>query len=219
MVRGPGITPVHTKLLVALAFVLLLPPARAVILGNGSSSGPSPLFPGGALKATVSGTITTVPFTVNYAEWVYADPMNTWCTNCLDFVYQFTNSSSSTASLQRFSMTDFTGFHTDVGINPFGVHDPVTVDRDITGATIGFNFPAFMYGDEISPGQTTPLLVIETDAMAYTSSGSIAVARVFGEVAVQGYEPVVAPEPSSLGLMAGGLLVAARFLRRFRPER
>ena len=210
------LTPVRTKLLVALAFIVMSLPARASVLCPGCSVPSSPLIPGGTLLAAVSGTITTVPFTVSYMEWVYADPLNTWCTNCLDFVYQFAN--SGPGSLQRFSMYSFAGVSADVGTDPYGVHDPVSIDRDLTGATIGFNYPTSS-SDEIQPGQTTPLLVIETDAMAYTSSGSIAVARVFGEVAVQGYEPVVAPEPSSLGLMAGGLLVVGRFLRRFRPGR
>jgi hypothetical protein len=61
-------------------------------------------------------------------------------------------------------MFNFASVLVDVGTNPFGVHDPTLVDRSLNGSVVGFSFPA---SDESAPGQTTPQLVIETNALQY----------------------------------------------------
>ena len=48
--------------------------------------------------------------------WVAADPTNTFCTGCLDFVYEFTNNGPHPN--QRYSMSSFAGFMIDAGTNP-----------------------------------------------------------------------------------------------------
>lgn len=209
MVTTRSKNPLPVKLAGLLALILLAPLAHASVLGNGSSVPPSPLFPGGTLVASTSGTITTPTFTTSYSQWVYSDPGNTWCSGCLDFVYQFTNNGGD--ANERFSMFNFAGFLVDVGTNPFGVHDPSTIDRSSFGPVIGFNYTGF---NEITPGQTTPLLVIETNALTFTSGFVSAQDGTAGFGFA--YAPSAVPEPSSLALVGGGLSVLGLFLRKFR---
>jgi hypothetical protein len=198
------------KLVVLLAFALLLPVAQASVLSGGGSVAPSPLFPGGTLVATTSGTITTPTFSTDFTQWVFADPLNSWCVNCLDFVYQFTNNGPDVN--ERYSMSSYGGFQADVGTFLFGgLHDPNTVNRSslFNGAVIGFNYNP---GSEIVPGVTTPWLVIETDAKAYKWGFVSAQDGTAGSA--RAYVPAV-PEPASLGLLGTGILLAGGAFRRF----
>jgi len=198
------------KIFVLLAFALLLPVAQASVLSGGGSVAPSPLFPGGTLVATTSGTISTPTFTTDFTQWVFADPLNSWCVNCLDFVYEFTNHGPDVN--ERYSMSSFSGFLVDVGTKPFGgLHDPNTVNRSslFNGAVIGFNYNP---GNEIAPGVTTPWLVIETNAMQYTWGFVSAQDGTAGSASA--YVPTV-PEPASLGLLGTGILLAGGAFRRF----
>jgi hypothetical protein len=134
------------KLVVVLAFALVcLPSAQASILDVGGTAPPSPLFPSGPTLASTSGTITAPTFSADFRTWVVRDPANTFCANCLDFIYVFTNNGPDVN--ERYSMSSFAGFNVDAGTNPFGVHHPITVDRSgVNGSVIGFNFDQF--GDD-----------------------------------------------------------------------
>jgi PEP-CTERM motif len=208
-----GVKSQSAKLIILLAFALMMVPvAQASILSVGGTAPPSPLFPTGPTLASTSGTITTPTFTDTYSTWVVRDPGNTFCANCLDFIYVYTLDGPDVN--ERFSMSSFAGFMVDVGTNPFGVHDPITVDRSsITGAVVGFNFDEF--GDEMQPGQTTVDLVIETNAVTFTSGFLSAQDGTAGSGV--GFAPQTAiPEPSSMLLMGSGLLALGGFLRRSR---
>jgi len=209
MVDGKGATRLILRFACLMAMALLVPLSHASVLSNGTSVPPSPLFPTGTIVASITGTIITPTLNVSYTQWVYSDPTNTWCVGCLDFVYQFTNNGPDVN--ERYSMYNFAGVLADVGTDPFGVHDPIQIDRSSTGPVIGFDFPA---SDEIAPGQTTVKLVIETNTRHYTT-GFVSAQDGTAGFAVA-YAPLVVPEPSSLALLGGGLAVAGAMLRKVR---
>jgi PEP-CTERM motif-containing protein len=203
------------KLIALITFALSLTAiSQASILGVGGTAPPTPLTPSGSILAMTSGNITTPTFSTDYVTWVYADPTNTWCSGCLDFVYQFTDNGPHPN--QRYSMSSFSGFNVDAGTSPFGVHDPNTVSRSVllSGDVVSFNFDQF--GNDIQPGETTVLLVIETNAMNFAPGFLSAQDGTAGSgVAFQPAGPAV-PEPASLMLLGSGLLAVGGFLRKTR---
>jgi hypothetical protein len=195
--------------LVLLAFSVALPLAHAAILGNGDTGPPSFLTPSGNLLASLSGTISTTTFSASYSTWVYADPNNTFCAGCLDFVYQFTNNGPDV--LERFTGYNFVGFRVNAGFDPgTSGNPPLTVNRSTSGAVVAFNYTGI---DTVSPGQTTPWLVIETNARTFTTGLVSAQDGSAGYAAA--FAPAAVPEPSSLALLGSGILGVGGFLRRF----
>jgi hypothetical protein len=205
------------KLIALITFALSLTAiSQASILGVGGTAPPTPLAPGGTQLTSTSGTITTPTFSVDYTTWVFADPNNSWCSGCLDFVYQFTNNGPHPN--QRYSMSSFAGFSVDAGTNPFGTHDPNTVSRSLTlnGDVVSFNFDQF--GNDIQPGQTTVQLVVMTNAMNFATGFLSAQDGTAGSGTA--FQPAGAPvpEPASLMLLGSGLLAVGGFLRKTRKD-
>src|SRR5271157_6067369 len=206
-------TPRPVTVVCLLVMTLMIPMAHASILGVGGTAPPSPLVPTGTTLATTSGTIFASTFSADYTTSVLRDPANTFCSGCLDFIYQFTNNGPDVN--ERYTMSSFAGFMVDAGTNPFGVHDPITVSRSSIsgGQVVSFNFDQF--GDEMQPGQTTVTLVIETNAVTYTTGFLSAQDGTAGSGV--GYAPLSAiPEPSSLALLGGGLAFVGSLLRKSR---
>lgn len=157
--------------------------------------------------STMSGTLDAA---------VFADPSNAFCAGCLDFVYQVSDNAGSTDSVGRLTAINFTGWLTDVGFitNGSGLPGglfvdgtiaPELVDRSSAGDVVGFSFNAPLF-DEVPPGVTSTVLVIETNATQFTAGDANLIDG--GVTTVSAFEPstaVAVPEPASWALMIAGL--------------
>jgi hypothetical protein len=159
---------------------------------------------------------------------VFSDPTNTFGAGDLDFVYQVSNSAGSTDSIGRLTASSFLGYSTDVGYTSTGSAldssfvdgsvAPELVDRVSPGGVIGFGYNAPLF-DSVSPGETSNVIVIETDATNF-QAGSLNIIDG-GVTTVAAYEPTgppSVPEPNFLLLLCMGLLALAGF-RQFAKAR
>lgn len=172
------------------------------------------------LSDVTSNVTNTLHFTLNTA--VYSDPGNTFCAGCLDFVYQVINSNTSTDNIGRVTGFNFGGAQTDVGISTggepagggtafvTGTDAPGFVDRN-TDDTIGFQFASTPFSSSIPPGDTSVVMVIETDKTVF--GGGIASVIDGGATNVNAFQP--SPEPATALLLGLGMLGLAG-IRRYR---
>jgi len=189
-------------------------------LGNTFVSGPA--FSTDTLLNTVSGTFSSTVLGVTLsgsytAEVLQTNPISGPQT--LDFAYQVMIDSSANDKMGRFTAIVFgPQFTTDVialstsafGFTSGGVA-PVSGDRDTT--TIGFNYTG---GTQlgVQPGQNTEVMVIRTNATAYTVG---AVNLIDGATSTKpAFAPTIVPEPATLASALLGLPVVLLFrkLRR-----
>jgi len=214
----------HLRLLVAhflIAIALLwgltaLPPtACANVIAPGTfNAGPDILtIPAtSTLLASTSGPLDSATFTANYNENVYQDGN----TGDLDFVIRVQDVSAVapfSGLIEEISTASFAGFTTDVGYSltnapslTAGSALPISISRSNAGDTVSWNFDP----SPIEPGQTTALLVIDTNATNFTSGLISAIDA--GSATVTGFGPTAIPEPTSAILLTGGAYLA--FARR-----
>jgi hypothetical protein len=218
--------------LVLSAILVFSEAAHATVVPPGPGAFPPDIFPG-CVGCTLLASIDSGPVTSNgiltfdVISAVYADPANTFGAGDLDFMYQVSNSATSTDSVGRVTVISFTGSLTDVGYTAAGASlpgglfvngtvAPELVDR-VSAGTVGFSFNAPLTL-LIGPGQTSTVLIIQTDATLFTA-GKVNIIDG-GAATVEGFEPVattVVPEPTSLLLFGSGLLALSRIrLRRSR---
>jgi len=204
----------------ASAVVLVLGTwARANLIVPGAPPVPPDLFVNSpVLLASLSTPVAPITgaYTGTLTSAVYRDASGT-----LEFDYQFANDPTSTDSVTRITMDPFTGFITDGGhrvapLPPFvpGGVPPVTVDRNVPGDTVGFNFGGPV--PPILPGLTSTVLVIATNATNF-STGFVSVIDG-GATTVHSFAPA-APVPAPVSTWGGLALIGGLAARKLIPRR
>ncbi len=155
------------------------------------------------------------------SEVLSGDPSN--ALGGLTFVYTLVNDGASGPhSIGRLSVDDFAGWQVDASYQTTSVGiAPGSIDRQPSGDVVGFNFlptASDPLTGFLAPGDTSRKLVLQTNALAYTSvlasiiNGGVTQAASFG--------PAPVPEPSTflLAALAGIGLLAFR-QNRVRSDR
>lgn len=222
--------PVITLVLLLLIGVLA-PNALATTIGTVSTTPGSTVIPGLVPPGTLPGTLLAtlvVPFsygtTAGTTSGFFTTAVFRESGGTLDFYYQIANNANSATSIAREtdvnfgSFTTSTGFRLDGsflsgGVFTNGTVAPGTADRSSTGAVVGFSFPI---SGEISPGATSLVLEISTNATMFTAGNASIIDG--GSQTVAAFQPTGSvsqvPEPSSLLLLASGLMGTLTAVRR-----
>ena len=204
-----------TCLCMRLAVGLCVQSAQATLMAPGSTQLAAPevapvggtIVGGGVPVAftepTVSGTLTTTVYQNDSSN-----PLGG-----LTFTFLVQNDVSSPDEIGRFTVSGFKGWLTDVSFQvPTAGVQPTLQDRNTSGNVIGFDFIGLPFGaGMLAPGQTSALMVIQTNAPSFTP----ALAHVIDgfSVEVSSFAPI--PEPLTvLGMLASAGSIGAYIRRR-----
>jgi hypothetical protein len=204
--------------------LLLTTSASAAILAPGGTVIATP-FSGspGTLLASVTSPFVSVlgpgDFNGNATEAVYLDSV----TGNLDFLYQWSNSSTSGFPIEASTDGNYSGFITDIysqlggpAFGPFSASGTVAataIARSANGANVSFLFPI---PNAVQPGETTAIRMIKTNATSF-GPGTFSVINQGTATLTNFFAPVSdTPEPGTVTLLVGALGVIALGRRRRR---
>jgi hypothetical protein len=223
-----------------------------VLMVFGGSAYATPVSPGGSVMPDDFTTSTTLPAAtvlqashtgtwstpgsagVGAANGTYTDAVyKTTAPGVLDFLYQFSDASTSGNSITSTTALSFAGFCTaltpcDVGFYTNGGSLPTSpfvnggpppgalflISDNATTVTFNMNV---LPSQNITPGVTSEVLVIQAHAPHFTPGMVGLVAG--GTANLFGYQPSAVPEPSFFLPLGAGLLAAFVFGRRKLAQR
>ncbi|MGD9645805.1 MAG: PEP-CTERM sorting domain-containing protein [Pirellulales bacterium] len=201
------------SLLTATAQASLLAPGVTTLAVGEVEPGPS------KIEDTLTVPVTAATFTGSLTSTVLSgDATNPF--GGLTFIYDLSNDAGSPHAIHRFTVSNFTGFLTDVSYSlppqgpPVGVV-PTLMDRGpLPGDVVGFTFVGLPLGaGALAPGSFATTLVIQTDATSWTRSKA---AVINGSTAnVDALAPRAIPEPGTAAMaLIGAALSGFWYWRR-----
>ena len=228
---GQRLPAVALALLLCVSFVGV---SQAALIGTVPVSPTQTISPGAVPSGTAPGTLLatlTSPYSFTTTAGTTSGTLSTAvyreAGGTLDFYYQVANSAGSSTAIARETDTNFAGFTIALGYRvdggtltgggfANGTVAPVTGDLNAASNVVGFSFNP-PDAAKILPGLTSDVLVVSTNATAFTAGNAAVIDG--GTQTVAAFQPTAAvgtPEPGSMLLLGGGLLALAgiRRLRR-----
>ena len=171
---------------------ILLPGVTTVAAGEADPSGPT------KIEATLTVPVVAATFSGSLTSTVLSGDISNPFPGGLTFIYELSNDKTSPHAIHRFTVSNFTGFGTDVSFSILsGGTPPTLMDRGpLPGDVVGFTFIGLPLGaGALAPGSTATTFVIQTDATVWTTSKA---AVINGSTAnVDALAPIAIPEPGT----------------------